>query len=143
MKNKLVLIVCMCLMLVGCGKEPTEYELAKQNETSLTEEQRQYLEKNWYGEWQRYYIDTGQFDDQIHTIDEKLYDGKNPYVIKAVYEQYDSITYELFDLDTGKSQGEWEDSIEFEAGLEKMFTEWRDEQYGGMSRSILVREHNN
>lgn len=138
----LLLCVMMCGVLVGCGKKLTEYESAKQNEITLSKNEQQYLEKYWYGSWQKYYSMTGEFDEKEHVIDETLYDGARPYIIKniSIENENSYIEYELYDLDTGQSEGLWEDTITVDDNVETIYTEWKDERFGGQSAGILVRK---
>lgn len=136
----LVLCALMCVALAGCGKKTTEYEAAKQNESVVSKGDQQYLDKYWYGAWQKYDSITGEVDEQLHTIDKDLYDGTRPYVIHSMSAEYGIIEYELFDLDTGESEGLWEDSISVDDGTEKIHTVWKDEQFGGQSSYVLARK---
>lgn len=136
----LVLCILLCVGLGGCGKKATEYESAKQNESVLSQNEQQYLEKYWYGSWQKYYSDTEEFDKQEHVIDEDLYDGTRKYVIRALSVEDGIIEYELFDLDTEESEGLWEDTVSVDNGIETLYTVWKDEQFGGQSNGVLVRK---
>lgn len=136
----ILLCLLICVGLVGCGEKTTEYEAAKQKEVALSQKDQQYLEKNWYGSWQKYYLDEEVFDDKMVVIDDELYDRSRYYVIHNMYPESGSIEYELFDLDTGESEGLWVDTIEEKDGVATIHTEWKDKQFGGMARYILARK---
>lgn len=117
-----LVVTALCGIVCGCGKELTEYEKACEHLPILTNEEQAFLEKSWYGNDWKYYDDwTGEVNDKNYVIDEKMY-GNNPYVIRECDLEYQSIDYELFDLDTGSSHGLWRDDIETDDGIERIYT---------------------
>lgn len=144
MKNRikacLIMIIASCL-LISCGKKQTEYEEALANAPELSEEEKEFLEENWYGTDWHYYNDwSGEIEKKNLVIDEQYYAGVKPYIIKNCDLEYYSVDYELFDLDTGSSHGVWRDSIEIgDDGIVRIYSSSRTIE-GNTASGFLFRK---